>query len=328
MSLASREVALRLLAALFLLVQAGAQPQFPEPRVSTTILIGSWRASPIVAVGEVTNVASYGEQAVDRLPPPTMPGAHKLYWCTGDFRAVAVVKGKLSSPARKLLWASTVPGCKLLPENLKLIPNRYRTRAWFLRDDGGFLRLTFDYGAHPFLGLLSRWEDGPQLPAPQRLGVLLLTPSANTDDLAEYAGVLWDVGDIACELLGQAECARRIRGLAGLGDPKLRKAACDFLTGELGLPGCRAAAKAKYQATPRPICTGVSSSRPTQRPGTSSRMGRLRFEQPSAYHHRARRARLQHIRTTTAPRRPTRLPPPTAIGCKPIWTASAAPSIA
>src|ERR1035438_3336537 len=72
----------------------------------------------------------------------------------------------------------------------------------------------------------------------QRLGALLLTPHANTGTLKAYARYLWDVGDIACDLLGKADCARRIRQLAKLGDPLLRKSACGFLKGQLH-EGCQ-----------------------------------------------------------------------------------------
>jgi len=71
------------------------------------------------------------------------------------------------------------------------------------------------------------------LRARRRLGALLLTPAANSDSLDDYSRYLWDVGDIACELLGKAECIRRIRGLEGLGNPKLRESACGFLKGQL-----------------------------------------------------------------------------------------------
>jgi len=188
-------------------------------------------ASPIVAIGEVTNIVFYGEQTVDRLPPPTMLDVHELYWCVGDFHATAVVKGE-SVPTKKLLWASTIPGCKLLPDNPNHVANRSKTRAWLLREEGEFLRPTFDYGAHRFLGVFTRWEDDPTLPPRQHLGSLLLTPSANADTLDNYADYFWDVVDIACELLGREECVRRIRDLAALGDPKLRESACGCLKGQ------------------------------------------------------------------------------------------------
>ena len=62
--------------------------------------------------------------------------------------------------------------------------------------------------------------------------MLLLTPSANTDTLKDYARYLGDVVDIACELPGKAECTRRLRSLARLGNPALRDAVCGYLKGQ------------------------------------------------------------------------------------------------
>jgi hypothetical protein len=215
--------------------RAKAQQEFPRIRASNTQLEGVWRASPIVAVGEVDNITSYGKQTVDRLPAPTSPDVHDLYWCQGDFKVTAVVKGELHGPpSEKYLWASTFPGCKLLPDNPSFFDRRAKTRVWFLREDRGFLGPTFDYGTHRFEGFLTNWEDGPPLPGPQRVGALLLTQAANSDQLEDYAYLLVDIGDIACELLGKGECSRRIKDLARLGNPMLREYACGFLKGQLG----------------------------------------------------------------------------------------------
>jgi hypothetical protein len=214
---------------------AKAEQKFPQVRASNTQLEGVWRESPIVAVGEVENIKSYGKQTVDRLPAITSPDVHDLYWCQGDFRVIAVVKGELHGPpSEKYLWASAFPGCKLLPDNPSFFDRRAKTRAWFLREDSGFLRPTFDYGTHRFEGFLTKWEDGPPLAAPQRVGALLLTPAANSDQLEDYAYLLVNMGDIACELLGREECSRRIRDLARLGNPMLREYACGFLKGQFG----------------------------------------------------------------------------------------------
>ena len=78
------------------------------------------------------------------------------------------------------------------------------------------------------------WDDSSGATPRQRLGRLLLTPSASSETLQDYARYLWDVGDIACELLGRAECARRIKGLVQMGNPALREGACGFLKGQLG----------------------------------------------------------------------------------------------
>lgn len=108
-----------------------ADPDFPKVRVATVEpnIEGRWIASPIVALGEVNNITSYGHQRVDHLPAPTMPGIHDLYWCQGDFKMVAVVKGELQGGGRKYLWASTIPGCQLVDNNPELIYHRLQTKT-------------------------------------------------------------------------------------------------------------------------------------------------------------------------------------------------------
>ena len=198
---------------------------------------GGWIESPIVAIGTIDHISSYGEQYVDHLPWPVTASVHKLYWCQGDFRLTAVVKGQLRSPPKKYLWASTIPGCELWSNDPRLRSSREQTRAWFLREEGGLLRPTFDNGTYRYVGLLAKWDDGPDLPARERLGLLLLRPDANGDTPEDFAKYLWDVGDIACELLGKPECADRIRAITLLGSPSLTEAACNFLSGQLGA-GC------------------------------------------------------------------------------------------
>ena len=214
--------------------RSASEQTLPQVRVSTTLLGGVWLASPIVAVGDVSNIRDYGHQTLDRLPPPTTPGVHDLYWCQGDFNVVAILKGRLQGRHREYLWASTIPGCSLVDDDSKLIYHRLKTKYWFLREEGQFLRPVFDYGTHRFAGVFPSWSEGPPLPARKRMGALLLTPSANSDSLEEYARYLWSVGDIACELLGKLECTRRIRSLEALGSPALRDSACGFLKGQLG----------------------------------------------------------------------------------------------
>jgi hypothetical protein len=215
------------------LFRAGAEQGFPEWRGSNVLVPALWTQSPIVAVGEVVNVSSYGEQTVASLPPPMSSDVHRLYWCTGEFRVAAVLKGEIPVAPRRYLWASAQPGCKLW-YGAADSSAKFATRVWFLRGEGDFLRPTFDSGTHLFIGIYAKWDDGPGSAPRQRLGALLLTPSANSETLEDYANYLWDVGDIACELLGRVECARRIKALAQAGNPALREGACGFLKGQLG----------------------------------------------------------------------------------------------
>jgi hypothetical protein len=209
-----------------------AQPAFPEFRVANKVLGGMWISSPIVAVGELSNVTTYGEQTVANLASPMSPDTRRLYWCQGDFNAIAFVKGALPTTAKKYLWASVWPECKTPYDNdPRMIFNRDKTHIWFLREEGEFIRPTFDVGvqAGRSFGILPKWEDLPSLPPRERLGTALLTPSANGDTLEEYVGYFGDVFDLACDLLGKEECTRQIRALAELGNPQLREDACGLL---------------------------------------------------------------------------------------------------
>lgn len=214
--------------------RAGEQA-FPAIRVSELPLEAVWRASPIVAIGNITNITTYGHQTVSRLPYPTSPDVHDLYWCRGDFEPVAVIKGELRESKQEYLWASTIPGCQLFNDNPKLIYKRLQTKFWFLRIQGGVLRPTFDYDAPRFGGVFPGWSQGPLVSPRQKLGTLLLTPSANTDSLDDYSRYLWRVGGIACELLGRASCIKQIALLQNQGNAVLAKSACGFLVGELGV---------------------------------------------------------------------------------------------
>ena len=210
------------------LLSAGApQKQFPEWRGSNNLLLyGLWEATPIVAIGNVKNVTKFGQQTVDHLPWPVTQDLHKLYWCQGDFDSIAIIKGALDAK-KKYVWASVNPGCRLFYRDSH--DSKRVTRVWFLREEGEFLRPTFDGGAALFYGFFQRWNYAPDLAPQQKLGVLFLTPNANSDSLAEFASNIWGVADVACSLLGKTECVERIRALAKLGDRSLRVAACEYL---------------------------------------------------------------------------------------------------
>lgn len=183
--------------------------------------------APVVIIGEVTNIRLYGKQHGDHFPPPMAPWVRTLYWCQGDFQSIAVVRGHLPS-SRRYLWATGLKGCKLYEDNPESIRSRYETRAWFLREEGEFLRPVDDYGTRHFVGLCARWRDGPALPPAKRLGAMLLDPPANCATPSDYHQWLWEVADMACDLLGRTECVSRIRALQDV-DPRLRVIGCEYL---------------------------------------------------------------------------------------------------
>jgi len=119
-----------------------------------------------------------------------------------------------------------------------MIASRYKTRVWFLREEGGLLRPLYDGGgARAFIGFCAAWADGDPLPPRQRVGALLLTPSADCvtapGEMRHYINYLWQVGDLACLLLGKEECIRRVRSLTASLNVALRKGACEYLEKEL-----------------------------------------------------------------------------------------------
>jgi hypothetical protein len=221
------EKAIYTLGLLSLLTAGAPQKRFPEWRGANLQLYGLWEATPIVAVGNVKNVTKFGQQTVDHLPWPAGPDLHRLYWCQGDFESIATIKGAIDAK-KKYVWASANPGCKLFYGDSHDYAKRV-ARVWFLREEGEFLRPTFDGGTAYFYGFFERRNYAPDLAPQQKLGVLFLTPNANSDTLAEFASNIWGVADVACSLLGKTECVQRITALAKLGNPSLRVAACEYL---------------------------------------------------------------------------------------------------
>jgi hypothetical protein len=201
-------------------------------------LPGLWIDSPIAAVGDVTNISVFAKQDMTGIrPPPPVQPLTTLYWCQGDFRPVAVVKGELLIASKKLVWGQIHPDCRVSwGEPSKA--NRPVWRVWFLRDEGKFLRPTYD-GSRFFFELQGRWNDLPSLPPAQRLGVALLTPSSVVENNEDYPALIWNLGDIACELLTKEECVHRIRALAASDGPRLRENLCDYLKAQQG-QGCAA----------------------------------------------------------------------------------------
>jgi hypothetical protein len=200
----------------------------------------AWSISPIVAIGEVVNVRVYGQQNAPRFPEPMSPAVHRLYWCIGDFVPSVVLKGGSTLPTKRYVWASAFPGCALWlwPDNPNADDRRFQTRVWFLRVDRDFLRPTFDAGINKYLGLFTKWTPTNPSESRRKLAELLLTPTANSDSLDDYAKYFPLVVDMACDLLDRSDCAERIDSLARMGNASLRDVACGFLRSQFRQP-CR-----------------------------------------------------------------------------------------
>jgi len=143
--------------------QMYAERHFPPPRVGTAGIVGEWSQSPIVAIGEIDRIWSYGHHTIAALPPPASPEVHNLNWCVGDFHCCS-------------------PGGR--------------------------------YGTNRYVGIVTKKHDATPMSPREKFDRLLLTPSESGGDTEAYADYLWEVEDIACELLGQSACAELIRGRA------------------------------------------------------------------------------------------------------------------
>ena len=220
-----------------------AEQKFPEWRgaAQSMTYVSAWSASPIVIIGKASNVRPYGEEVSARFPSPMPSHVHTLYWCVADLHVLATVKGVFKKTVSQYVWASLTSGCNvwLWPDNPQAVDRRFQTRAWFVREEGPLLRPTLDTGMPPYMGLFTNWENVSSVSDARRhFGELLFTPSANSDSLGDYAEYLPVVFDIACELLGKADCALRLAALSDMNDVRLQQISCGLLKGEFGRP-CR-----------------------------------------------------------------------------------------
>jgi len=205
-----------------------AERQFPEWRVLPLTLEGAWESAPAVVIGDVRSVAPLGVQEIKVTPRFVSPSIKHIYWCEGEFRAHSAVKGRLPRTGKKYIWASVRPGCDLY----RYAPPRDErpiTRAWFIREEGDYVRPVADGGSFYFVTFYANWEPSSDIDPQARFARLLLTPSARDTSLRDFATGFESGASTACFILGRERCVELIRPLAALGDPELRRAACDFL---------------------------------------------------------------------------------------------------
>lgn len=207
-------------------------------------LFGTWERAPLVVLADLQSVESAGSQKVARLPNPVPAAVHRIYWCRGDLKAYSVVRGALPSVGKKFLWSSMSPGCD--PTRSAYGTTQYHgpgTRVWFLREEAEYIRPVVDIGGAFFVGFNVKWNILPTQAPEKHFGQLLLTPSAIDASLRDYAHGFFNLANAACLILGRDElsegrspraCVAQVRALADLGDPNLRRAACDFLQSQFG----------------------------------------------------------------------------------------------
>jgi hypothetical protein len=201
---------------------AWAQEVFPAWKVTPLTMLGLWEETPLVVIGELTNIHQMGVQPITDPPLPVSSTIDRVYWCRGDFIPMRAIKGQLPSKA-KYIWGSIRPGCQLddLPPG--------RERVWFVREEPPFLRPTVDGGGRMYMTLSNRWPERSFLNPEVQFGSLLLTPLAMNSSLSEYANGFGDLASLACFIVGREPCIERIKALSLLGNGDLRLEACSFL---------------------------------------------------------------------------------------------------
>ena len=177
-------------------LNAAEQRQFPRLHLGTSSLKGFWKAAPIVAVGDLRNVKRFGRQELNL---PILLSASKvtsIYWCQGEFVTVAAIRGNPGGSVRKYLWATGPAGCLVSTGDQKEFA-KLKTRIWFLRVEGEYLRPLFDAG-NQIVGLRKVWQKDSENSPSEQLGELLLDPSAscrgNWQLSCGPAGRLWSHG--------------------------------------------------------------------------------------------------------------------------------------
>lgn len=208
------------------------EKHFPEFRVLLLTLEGAWEQASTVAVADIKNVTELGVQTVERLPPPISPAIHKLYWCQADIEVLAIVKGARPDSQKKLVWGSVQPGCRTSYVEQWNKEEGPVTGVWLLREEEDFIRPVVDGGHEFYYSFRVPWDSESDVSAQTTFGRLLLNPLATSGTLRAYAQGSFELMGLGCLILGRGECVARIEGLAGLHDPTLRSAACDFLSSQ------------------------------------------------------------------------------------------------
>ena len=211
-----------------------AQQGFPSFTAAPLLLTGTWERAEAAVVAEVQNIRPLGVQRSVRLSWPVAEGTYSVYWCQGDFHVISIISGRAPADGKKFVWGSLMPGCRTFPPS-QLPEKRPVTRVWFVREEGDFVRPVVDYHPEFFYELHTAWNESTS-PAPQiRFAQLLLTPGANAPTLSEFATRGFpEPANLACFILGAAECISRIKALATLGDANLRRTSCSYLNSQFG----------------------------------------------------------------------------------------------
>jgi len=222
---------------LVILALRGAQctgQEFPAVRYIPLTLLGAWESAPLVVVGEARNIQAVGTQKVKNLPWPAPPTVNLIYWCKATLSVSTSVKGRFPIKEKQLLWGAIRPGCNLYLDDQNG-DGRPAIRVWFVREEGDYLRPVVDGFGIYYIRFDAEWDESSTIDAEAQFGELLLTPSARSATLKDFAEGFFNPASAACFILGRERCVERIRSLAALGEPALRESACGFLKSEYRL---------------------------------------------------------------------------------------------
>jgi hypothetical protein len=208
-----------------------APKQFPKVHLHPLTLLGVWESAPTVLVGEMRNVQPAGTQKVKNLPWPAPHTVNLIYWCKAQLSVYTVLKGHVPASGKEFLWGTAKPGCDLYSDE-EMADNRPVTRVWFVREEGNYIRPVVDGFGIYYINFYAKWDNASKLDPQTQFGELLLTPSARSATLREFAQGFFNPASTACSILGRERCIERIRSLAALGEPELQRTACDFLKSE------------------------------------------------------------------------------------------------
>jgi len=207
-----------------------SQDQLPKWEVAPIGLAGSWERADDVVVGDVSNIVALGSEKISDPPWPVSSTIHEIYWCRADFHADSVVKGKIPTPGKKLIWAAIRPGC-----GFEWFRYGYEettppvTRVWFVREDGEYIRPAVDGGGVFFASFHASFSASGKPEDRKRFAYLFLNPGALGMSPAHYALILHNPVELARAILGETECADALRALSSYPDVKLHDSACGYL---------------------------------------------------------------------------------------------------
>jgi hypothetical protein len=198
-----------------------SQESFPKWEVAPIGLVGTWERADDVVVGDVSNIQALGSQKIsdsDR-PRPVASTINEIFWCQADFHADSVVKGRIPTPGKKLIWAAIRPGC-----GFEWLRYGYEestppvTRVWFVREEGEYIRPVVDAGGVLFASFHARFTAAGRLEDLRRFAYLFLNPEAH--------GLSFELPRL---ILGETEGAEALMALSAYPDIRLHESVCEYL---------------------------------------------------------------------------------------------------